>query len=277
MSVTISHGNFTATIKPFGAELASLTKDGQEFMWEAGPAWPKTAPVLFPIVGELADDQYVHDGKSYKLSRHGFARGSEFAVDADEDHASFTLKANDTTRAIYPFDFTLTLTYTLGDDGLTIGYRVANPGSSLLPFSLGAHPAFAWHEPREGQSLVFDQPEPAPARRLTKNLLGPETYPTPIEGRTLTLSDSLFVDDALILDRVASRGVQFGKLRVEWCDEFPMLGLWTKPGAGFLCIEPWAGIADPIGFHGEISEKPGITILQPGEEAKFWWKATITG
>lgn len=274
--IAIQHGPFAARIKSFGAELTSLTKDGQEFMWQAGSAWPKSAPVLFPIVGQLAGNQYVHHGLFFKLPRHGFARDREFAVEAAEaDHASFTLTADAATKAVYPFNFVLALTYTLGDDGLTVRYRVTNPGSSPLPFSLGAHPAFAWHEPREGQVLVFDQPEPAPIRRLTDNLLGPETYPTPISGHSLILTDDLFVDDAMILDQVASRCVQFGQLRMEWCHDFPLLGLWSKPGAGFLCIEPWAGIADPIGFDGEISEKPGIMLLEPGQSREFWWRVGV--
>ena len=89
-----------------------------------------------------------------------------------------------------------------------------------------------------------------------------------MRGRSLPLDDSLFEPDVLIFDRLRSRQLLFGvpgtsRLGVSFAGA-THLGLWTKPGAGFLCIEPWRGIADPAGFTGELDAKPGVFIVPPG-------------
>jgi len=100
-------------------------------------------------------------------------------------------------------------------------------------------------------------------------LLLDKTRPTPIHGRMLKLREELFAADALILDPVASRSVRFTApggpaIEVGW-DGFVELGIWSRPGADFLCIEPWYGMASPVGFDGEFMDKPGIFHLSPGE------------
>lgn len=275
--ITLSHSRLQASIREIGAELASLRDaSGREFMWQAGPAWPRHAPVLFPIVGQLNHDEYRLDGTAYHLARHGFARDAVFdPAITEDDRALLVLTADGQTRALYPFAFRLSLDYRLTGRSLRVSYRVENPGSVDLPFSVGAHPAFNWTPPKEGQILLFDQPEPAPVRRLQGGLLDPAEFPTPIEGRELRLSEDLFINDALILDQVRSRAVEFGGLTVSWSDGFSWLGLWNKPGADFLCIEPWAGHADPVGFAGDFRQKPGITLLPPGDAAEFWWEVQL--
>ena len=58
-----------------------------------------------------------------------------------------------------------------------------------------------------------------------------------------------------------SRSLRFecgaAAIEVAW-HGFEQLGLWQKPGAGFLCIEPWRGYASPVGFDGEFTTKPGL-------------------
>ena len=267
----------SAHINPLGAELCSLRDaSGHEYLWQAGPAWPRHSPVLFPIVGQVNNDTLHVSGQKYHMGRHGFARDRAFApVTVAPGHASFVLTDDATTRKIYPFAFRLTLDYRLTAKGLRLTYIVENPGTTPLPFSLGAHPAWNWPQPKDAQRLIFDQPEPAPIRRLADGLLAPELHPTPIHGRDLPLSDALFVDDALILDQVASRGVQFAGLHVSWCDAMPFLGIWSKPGSDFLCIEPWAGHSDPVGYTGEFKDKPGVVVLAPGGRSEFWWEVAL--
>ena len=212
---TIRSGGLTATIKAQGAEMCSLASDaGVEFVWQAEPAWPRHAPLLFPIVGRLANDELRHRGRSYRMTQHGFARDSRFAwVERGESRCVLMLEDSETTRALYPFAFRLTATYTLDESGLDLSLVIANTGKEILPASLGGHPAFNWPlQPglaKESYALSFANAEPSPVRRLDGGLLRPATEPSPVKGSVLPLSESLFVDDAIIFDRIDE---QFGPL-----------------------------------------------------------------
>lgn len=274
--VTLSSDQLACGIDPLGAELRRLTgRDGREWLWDGDPAvWAGRAPILFPIVGMLAGGGYRWQGKTYPLEKHGFARRRTFAV-VEQEAASATLRlsADLATRAVYPFEFELDLRFALGE-ALTVAATVRNRGDGPLPFSFGFHPALRW--PREGEArLVFDQREAGPVWRMDKDGLIERHEPWPGDDDTLPLDDALFAGNAMILRDVASRSVLFehdaGSVNVKW-DNLPDLGLWTKPGAGYLCIEPWAGFNDPAGFCGEIGAKPGIVMLAPGSS----WSASMT-
>lgn len=280
--VTISSGALTARINPFGAELWSLTdRQGREFMTAGDPAfWSGHAPLLFPIVGGLNGGRYRVDGREYELPRHGFARRSQFElVEASESAARFRLCDSDDTRAVYPFAFELDIAFRLDGSVLHVEATVRNPGAAALPFSFGYHPAFAWPLPGDAAKadhvIVFAETEPQPIRRVDpeSGVLLREARPTPVDGHHLALDASLFEDDAVIWDDLTSRALTFGtpggtQLSIAFPD-MPMLGLWQKPGAPFLCIEPWQGHADPVGFGGDVREKPGIVELAPGESRTF--------
>ena len=167
-----------AAIKADGAELCVLQdRDGRDLLWDAGPLWPSHAPVLFPIVGRVAGDQVQINGHAYPLSRHGFARRRRFAwVERSTTRCSLELRDDEATRAVYPFGFQLELTYAIENGGLRVDYALRNPGTELLPASLGAHPAFRWPL-REGAQteyrLEFADDEAAPIHRLAGGLLDP--------------------------------------------------------------------------------------------------------
>ena len=274
-----------AAVNPYGAELSSLIDgDGAELMTNADPAyWTGRAPILFPIVGALAGDRYRLDGRDHAMPKHGFARRSTFAVvGVDDGRATFRLEASDDTRAVYPFDFTLTVDFRVVEATLTIETTLANPGDRDLPASFGYHPAFAWPLPyggaREDHRLTFDADEAGKLLALTPDGLIAGERASPLDGRVLSLRDDLFADDALIWSPVASRGVTYGmpgqpSLRLEW--DAAELGVWTKSGAAFVCVEPWWGHADPVGFDGEIWDKPGIMRLAPGESRTFAMSVTL--
>jgi galactose mutarotase-like enzyme len=279
--LSIASDGLSARIATIGAELQDLTDaSGQRLQWGGDPAvWAGRAPILFPIVGELADGHYRLDGRLYPMGRHGFARRASFdVVSHDEVSAVLRLAANDATRAVYPFEFTFDVAFTLSAATLTVAATVANRGDTPMPASIGFHPAFRWPlpfgQPRDEHVIRFAHDEPEPVRRLgVDGLLKREGFPTPIERDTLVLRDDLFVDDALILDRLVSRCVTYGasagpKIEMSF-DDFTTLGVWTKPGAEFICIEPWQGVADPAGFQGELRDKPGIVIVEPGSSRRF--------
>jgi galactose mutarotase-like enzyme len=281
-TATIARGQLTATFHAKGAQLTSLTHDGAEQIWQADPAvWGWHAPNLFPIVGGLAGDRLHHEGKTYTLPSHGFLRHSVCElVGSSATACTWRLVDSEATRAVYPFRFVLEIDYAIDDKALIGQFTLSNPGDEALIASLGIHPAFNWPlEPgrrREDYRLVFDRDEPAPIRRVANKLIVPRTEPTPIRDRVLALDDSLFVDDAVILDQPASRALVFGApdgpaIAMEWHD-FPHLGVWTKPGAPFLCIEPWQGHASPEGFDGDFKDKPGTVSLAPGMNRRWGYR-----
>ena len=274
---TLSSGRMSAIVAAHGAELQSLrSADGHELLWQAGPQWPRHAPLLFPIVGRLKNDELRHQGKTYPMTQHGFARDQRFDwVERGPDHCTLALTDNAETRSRYPFAFRLTLRFLLTPSGLEVSLEITNTGDDMLPASIGAHPAFNWPLTggieKEKYRLTFADDEPAPIRRLRDGLLRIAPEPSPIEGRTLALCEQLFADDAIILDQPRSTSVRYAadhgpSIEMSW-EGFRQLGVWSKPGgAPFLCIEPWHGFASPIDFDGEFAAKPGVMHIGRGEK-----------
>lgn len=278
-------GAAEAAIATAGAELQALRLGGHDLLWEAGPLWPRHAPLLFPIVGRLKDDTLRHRGQTYPMPRHGFARDRDFGwLERTATTCTAELRDDDASRASYPFPFVLRVAYTLEAASLRMDLSLHNPGPESLPASLGLHPAFRWPLrpglPKTAYRLVFGSDEPGPLRRLNaEGLLEPTPHATPIQGRVLPLREELFTEDALIFLEPRSRSLRFESeggpaLTLRW-EGFPHLGLWAKPdpGPAFLCIEPWEGYADPEGRDGEFADKPGSFLLSPGTTRR--WSLTI--
>lgn len=286
--VTLRSDALTASIHPLGAELWSLRDaDGRQLMTDADPAfWSGHAPLLFPIVGALAGDQYRLGDRTFAMPRHGFARRSEFAlVAADKAQALFRLEASEQSRAFYPFDFRLDMEFAIEGATLAMTATISNRGDAPMPFSFSYHPAFAWPLPYGGaveeHRIVFERDEPAPIRRLdpATGLVAPDPQPSPVKGKVYAPTYADFEADALIWDELASRSLTYGVpgqpcLRIDFPDT-PMLGIWQKPGARFLCIEPWAGIADPLGFTGDFTDKPGVMTLAPDAQQRLRMDVTL--
>ena len=283
---TITSNGLSATVLAHGAELCSLkTADGLELVWQAGPEWRRHAPLLFPIVGRLKNDQLRHGGKSYPMTQHGFARDSRFEwVKRRGDFCRLMLTGNSETRSRYPFAFRFTVTYTLHEADLDVAFEIENPGDEILPASVGGHPAFNWPllpgTAKESYHLHFSNEEPAPIRRLKDGLLRAEPVLSLITGKSLSLSERLFDDDAIILDQLASHSVRYAadkgpSLDISW-DGFRELGIWSKPGgAPFLCIEPWRGFASPSDFDGEFVHKPGLMQIKPGATERLSYRIGV--
>ena len=283
---TLRSDGVTATVLAQGAELCSLkTAQGLELLWQAGPEWRRHAPLLFPIVGRLKNDQLRHQRKLYPMTQHGFARDSRFEwLERGPGSCQLVLTDTTETRSRYPFAFHLTVTYVLRENALEVVLQIANPGRETLPASIGGHPAFNWPlvagVSKESYRLTFAEQEPAPIRRLEEGLLRTAPEPSPIRGNTLALSERLFDDDAVILDSLASRSVRYAadsgpSLEISW-EGFRELGIWSKlGGAPFLCIEPWRGFASPSDFDGEFADKPGIMRVAPGEAKVLKYRIAV--
>ncbi|MHB8284792.1 MAG: aldose 1-epimerase family protein [Caulobacteraceae bacterium] len=269
-----------------GGELQSIADACLgDVLWDGAEPWPRRSPVLFPIVGRLNKDMLRVDGRAFQLGQHGFARDRRFEWKSrTPTNCGLVLVDDAETREMFPFPFQLELTYTVSSGALTVAYRLENTGVASFPAGLGAHPAFRWplsaEVAPEAHLIAFDHVEPQPIRRLKGGLLDPAPRATPVVGRVLQLERGLFSEDALIFDRLASRSLRYsapgvGALVLSWRG-FAELGLWSKPDRGdFLCIEPWNGYADPVGFEGEFKDKPGVMHIAPGETIDCSWTLVV--
>ncbi|MBS0418931.1 MAG: aldose 1-epimerase family protein [Proteobacteria bacterium] len=286
--ISLRSPELSAAINPMGAQLSILRdSNGRDLLWNGDTSvWAGRAPLLFPIIGELAGGAFRVGSKEYKLPRHGFARNSAFqVVSASATAATFRLSAGGATLAVYPFAFQLDVSFVLAGATLNIKSSVRNPGSGPLTASVGYHPGFRWPLPygqaREAHFIEFEHEEGAFIRRLDAHgLLAPQGQPTPVVNRRLVLNDALFRDDVVIFDNLRSHSVTYGaaagpRLRVDYPDA-TYLGIWTKPAhAPFICIEPWHGIADIAGFTGDFQDKLGVFTIAPGEVQELNMNITL--
>ncbi len=286
---TIEDKKLRVTIHPKGAELQSIYHKGNqtEYMWNGDPAfWAKHSPLLFPIVGTLKDNTYYYGDKPYQLSRHGFARDREFSVGVQTPEAiTLLLRSDADTLAVFPFAFELRIGYQLTPEGLTTTYKVSNPAAEDLYFSVGGHPAFA--VPLAAGTnytdyyLEFDQEEKAPRWPISKDGLI-EASPIPLldDSKTLPLTKELFAGDALVFKGLRSSAVRLRSARTERglrlsFPDFPFLGIWAAPGADFVCIEPWCGIADSVNSNQQWTDKEGINRLEAGGVFERSWTLEV--
>ena len=274
--VSLRSRNLSAEINPLGAQLSVLRDEtGRDLLWDGDPSvWNGRSPLLFPIVGTLVGGKYRLGSTTYDLPRHGFARGKLFDIVASGPAAAtFRLTADDASLRVYPFQFELEVRYALDGPTLSVTASVRNAGDEEMPASFGYHPAFRWPLPfgqaRSSHFIEFASDEPAPIRRLNAaGLVTAQRHPSPIDHRRLALTDALFQDDVIIFDEIRSRSVTYGadagpRILIQFADA-PYLGLWTKPQANFICIEPWRGMADFAGFSGDFRTKTGVFMVAPG-------------
>jgi len=273
MTITLVHGDQSALVSPRGAELTAWRASGHDLLWPGDAAWwDRSAPILFPIVGWARDGRIRVDGVERPMGVHGFAAGKTFAVIA-QDAGSCTLELSDDaeTHAAYPFAFRLTVTHQLAETGLITTLAVTNPGERPLPYAFGVHPGFRWPlmgANRSGHRIVFaEREEPSVPVIAPGGLFSTERRPVAFDGITLPLDDALFAQEALCFLNARSRFWTLespgGALRME-VEGLPHLALWSKPDAPFLCMEAWSGHGDPVGFTGELQDKPSMRILAPG-------------
>ena len=259
-----------------GAELASIfsKEKQQELLWQGSKEWwPRRAPVLFPIVGKLNQNSFRHNGQTYSLPQHGFARDNEFVVESQSESAiTFLLSSTEALRTKYPFEFELRITYTLNDSTLEIQYEVKNPSDSTMLFSIGAHPGFAL-APGESLSdyyIEFEKTETLDRHLLDEGVFNGKTERVVTASRTMDLDDEMMKKDAVVFKDMKSTTLWLKSKRSNYVLKFhspgfPYFGIWAKPGGPFVCLEPWCGMADNKGFAGELKDKEGIISLEKGD------------
>ena len=276
----LENGKLCVEINELGAEAARIydKERDTEVLWEADAKyWKRHAPVLFPNVGKTYHNTVKIDGTQYPTSQHGFARDNEFrCIESGKTKASFLFASNEETKEVYPFDFELLITYTLEDKNLKVEWEVRNTGDEDMYFTIGGHPAFQFAEPDEVKSdylLRFPGKE-----SLEYVLINPaeaavdpdKVYTLELQNECCQVTEEMFEKDALIFDNgqitevwlCRKDGTPYAGMK---CEGFPNFGIWSVKDAPFVCLEPWMGRCDNVGFDGELSEKPNVNHAAPGE------------
>ena len=269
----LSNNLIRATFSTKGAELISVIKDGKEKIWVGDPdVWASHAPLLFPICGGMKDDKYIYEGEEYTLLKHGYIRHLEFEVESQsEKKIVFLHCSNDETREQYPFNYELRVIYTLEDSTLTVDYNVKNLDDTCMYYSIGAHEGYYCPEGIEQYSIIFDKPEILDSHVLNGNLLEYETINVGKNTCELPLKYEYFEVDALVFLNLKSRKVSLRNRRtseeigLEYAGHDFFL-LWTKPGAKYICMEPWCGHQDFVDADYDFINKKGIIKLFGKEE-----------
>lgn len=272
---------YVQRLQRWGAEVTRIydkTEDN-EILWEGNPVyWKRHSPVLFPNVGKTYKNRVLINGTQYPTSQHGFARDNVFTcIEAANEKASFMFRSSEETKEVYPFDFELHINYKLNKKELTVEWQVKNCGDETMYFTIGGHPAFRFAKPEETKA---DYVLKVPGKEKLEYVLidiscgcanVDEVHTLQLSEETYPLSDELFAKDALVVDN--------GQIEEAWlCHKdgtpyvgvrsagFPNYGIWSVEGAPFVCLEPWMGRCDNVGFNAELSEKPNVNKVEAGEK-----------
>lgn len=281
MAVKLENEFLCVEIAEMGAEVTRIydkTEDN-EILWEGNPVyWKRHSPVLFPNVGKTYKNRVLINGTQYPTSQHGFARDNVFTcIEAANEKASFMFRSSEETKEVYPFDFELHINYKLNKKELTVEWQVKNCGDETMYFTIGGHPAFRFAKPEETKA---DYVLKVPGKEKLEYVLidiscgcanVDEVHTLQLSEETHPLSDELFAKDALVVDN--------GQIEEAWlCHKdgtpyvgvrsagFPNYGIWSVEGAPFVCLEPWMGRCDNVGFNAELSEKPNVNKVEAGEK-----------
>lgn len=280
--ITIENAYLTASFSEVGGELKSLILDGKEYIWRGDPAiWKSSCPILFPICGGLKEDKFIYEGREYLLPRHGFARTKTFSLEEKTDTSlTFLLSADEETRAVYPFEFTLRIRYRLAGKTLHIDYIVENKGEKTMYFSIGSHEGYFTPEGVEDYDVLFPENETLDSYILCGTQVSDQKMPVIREQNYLPIYEKYFMIDTLVFKDLKSRSATLRNrktgraIRVEFPDaEYFMI--WHKPGAPYLCLEPWNGIGDSLNSNQRIEEKEGIQTLPAGHKYQNTHSITI--
>ena len=281
MIFTAENNVFSLGVKEMGAELTSLKskKTGIEYIWDGNTdIWYGQSPILFPIIGRLLDDKYRLNGIEYTMPKHGIVRKKPFKlIKQTENSLTFAQTDDEESLEMYPYHFELEVEFKLTDNGLSVTHTVHNKNNAVMYYSFGAHPAFNCEI---GDYLEFSENEELLTERIDHDsILIEEKFPVEIDKNRLNITKELFVDDALILSGYKSKAISLKSDNhnriIKFNFDSPLLGIWAKPGAPYVCIEPWWGVNDNYDKKSDLSEKRGIMALNANEKASFNWNIEI--
>ena len=292
MIYVLKNDSLTVKADSIGAELKSIKRNNDkhniEYLWQLNPdVWERQAPLLFPLIGRLKDEEYTYGGSTYKIDIHGFARKKEFTFKRLSDcEIAFTLEEDEKTLAEYPFKFRLTVVYKLEDNKILKSHSVENTGSVEMPYEVGGHEGYNLTlypgERMEEYYIEFPGMKEVYTYTADENvMINREKKTVALEDGRIYLSPEVFKDDALILDEFKSRRVSLRNssnsrgIDVEF-EDFKYLGLWTKyMRSDYVCIEPWSSLPDCNYLGKELFRKQDIRILEPGRSETLSYAITV--
>lgn len=289
--ITISNSILNVRIAEHGAELQSIQKNGREYLWQGDAKfWGRRSPVLFPIVGRVWENKYRYAGNTYEMGQHGFARDMDFEVSyKGDDGAVFWLESTPETLGKFPFPFRMMIGYLLQDNAVVVKWRVENMGALDMYFQIGAHPAFyfpGFDPSAEARGFfAFDRTDKLEyTTPVEKGCASPERHSLqldsdglmPIDIHTFDCDTYIFEDKQLkkvtLLDREK-------KPHISLEFDTPLVALWSPtkvhPDCPFVCIEPWYGRCDSVGYQGELKDKDWIQKLGSREVFDVEYKIII--
>lgn len=224
-------------------------------------------PILFPICGQLPENTYSWNGKTYAMTNHGLARSRKWIVeDSGTEPCSYlklSLSSSPETLQHYPFDFKLTYTYSLCSGKLTITQTIANTswGSPLaeplkMPVHTGFHPYFKvtskmlCHDIKSHNYYDYND-----AR--TKILVSPYDAGDKTEAVVVSSDNQERITfyDACQPDL---------RIQMEYSPQYKYIMLWSVPDCNFICVEPWTA------RNQEFLRGDALLYVSPGEETQLF-------
>ena len=283
MRKTLENDRLLIEVADRGSELVRVydKKNEREVLWDGNPAvWPKHSPLLFPMVGQSYNNVYHHEGNEYEMPSHGFAWTSNFTFTKEEGELQAVLTSSEESLARYPFPFRLTVTHTLSDNKILISWKVENTGDKTMLYNIGAHPAFFMPEGKKSSDMYLRFPgkEELHYFRIQADgsncALPEEVITMPLLDGCIKITEDFWDKGVYIFE---GQGIEELSLLHEdktpyvnvYCKGFPQVGVWTKPSAPFVCLEPWHGRCDNHGYQGELKDKSGILTLEAGKTAEY--------
>lgn len=273
---------FTLAVKEMGAELNSLKskKTGIEYIWYGDDSiWYGQSPILFPIIGRLLGDKYTLNGVEYSMEKHGIVRKKPFKlIESTEDSLTFVQTDDAESIKAYPYQFELKVTFKLTDTGLKVSHKITNNSEDAMYYSFGAHPGFNCEI---GDYLKFSEDSELFTERIdTESILIDEKFPVEMIDNKIELTKNIFDKDALILSSFKSKNIKIKSNNhnriISFDFDSPFLGIWAKPNAPYVCIEPWWGVNDDYHKKPDLSQKRGIMALESKESREFTWEVKIS-
>ncbi len=279
---TLENEQLKVSINPVGAELSSIwsKSNQQEYLWQGDTnIWSSQAPVLFPIIGGLKNGSYIHNNKTYQLPKHGFIRyNKDLGVDQESDtKIVFLLESSEKTLKMYPFEFSFQISFELIRNQIKVTHKIKNTAQEMMFFSVGGHPAFNCplftSEKYSDYYITLDGGVGTKSHILTSDGLIDTKSIAVFEDEKIPLTPNLFDNDALIFKNINAQKATLyhktkGPIVMMSFEDFPDLGIWAKPNAPFVCIEPWLGYADVVDTDQNLRNKEGIQCLAAGKTHK---------
>ncbi len=284
MIYSIENAQLKISVNSFGAELYSVfsKKTETEYLWQGDEKfWTGRAYNLFPFIGRMYEGYFRYDGKEYPSRAHGLARYFEFLLESKtESSLTFLFTSNEETRKEYPFDFAFRVTFTLQGAKLVTRYEVKNIGDKTLYCALGGHPGINIPFDKgafEDYYLEFSKKTDVRRQLLSESdrFMADKSVPFElIDGVKLPFRHDLFNHDAIVLENTsgtaAFKSTKSDRYVSFTYTDYPFVGFWQvyKPGAPYVCFEPWSALPAIDGKVVDLESKPHMTVVPVGKSTE---------